>query len=94
MWVFPKNRGKTPKMDGANNGSKPYEQMDDFGGFPIFLEIPMWPKEQDHGTCLFTPGLGAELFVPTPHPATPKIRRKVKDLEDRLVQLGLKTMRN
>ena len=23
-----KNRGKTPKMDGENNGSKPYEQMD------------------------------------------------------------------
>ena len=32
-----KNRGKTPKMDGENNG-KPYEQMDDLGGFPIFLE--------------------------------------------------------
>ncbi len=23
-----------PKMDGENNGSKPYEQMDDLGGFP------------------------------------------------------------
>ena len=22
-----------PKMDGENNGSKPYEQMDDLGGF-------------------------------------------------------------
>ena len=31
-----KNRGKTPQMDGENNG-KPYEQMDDLGGFPIFL---------------------------------------------------------
>ena len=31
-----KNRGKTPKMDGENNG-KPYEQMDDLGVFPIFL---------------------------------------------------------
>ena len=32
-----KNRGKTPKMDGVYNG-KPYEQMDDLGGFytPIF----------------------------------------------------------
>ena len=31
-----KNRGKTPKMDGENNG-KPYEQMDDLGGnTPIF----------------------------------------------------------
>ena len=27
-----KNRGKTPKMDGEHNGSKPYEQMDDLGG--------------------------------------------------------------
>ena len=26
-----KNRGKTPKMDGENNG-KPYEQMDDLRG--------------------------------------------------------------
>ena len=34
-----KNRGNTPKMDGENNG-KPYEQMDDLGGFPIFLETP------------------------------------------------------
>ena len=27
-----KNKGKTPKMDGENNGSKPYFQMDDLGG--------------------------------------------------------------
>ena len=28
-----KNRGgKPPKMDGENNGSKPYEQMDDLRG--------------------------------------------------------------
>ena len=26
--VFPKNRGKKPKMEGTHNG-KPYEQMDD-----------------------------------------------------------------
>ena len=33
-----KNRGKTTKMDGENNG-KPYEQMDDLGGnVPLFLE--------------------------------------------------------
>ncbi len=32
-----KNRGKNPKMDGENNG-KPHEQMDDLGGFPLFLE--------------------------------------------------------
>ena len=30
--MFPKNRGVYPKMDGENNG-KPYEQMDDLGGF-------------------------------------------------------------
>ena len=31
-----------PKMDGENNGSKPYEQMDDLGGFPIYLETPIY----------------------------------------------------
>ena len=38
-----KNRGKNSKMDGENNGSKPYEQMDDFGGFttPIFGSTPI-----------------------------------------------------
>ena len=34
--VEPKIGGFSPKMDGENNG-KPYEQMDDLGGFPIFL---------------------------------------------------------
>ena len=35
-----KNRGIfLPKMDGENNGSKPYEQMDDLG-VPLFLETP------------------------------------------------------
>ena len=29
-------------MDGENNGSKPYEQMDDLGFFPIFLETPIY----------------------------------------------------
>ena len=38
-----KNRGTpTVNMDGENNG-KPYEQMDDLGGFPIiFASTPMW----------------------------------------------------
>ena len=27
-------------MDGENNG-KPYEQMDDLGGTPLFLETPI-----------------------------------------------------
>ncbi len=44
----PKNNGFSPKMDGENNGSKPYEQMDDLGGFttPIFVKRPIfefWP---------------------------------------------------
>ena len=42
MGVEPKiGGGKTlpPKMDGENNG-KPYEQMDDLGVFPLFLETP------------------------------------------------------
>ena len=34
-WMFPKIG--VPKMDGENNGSKPYEQMDDLG-IPLFLE--------------------------------------------------------
>ena len=29
-----------PKMDGENNG-KPYEQMDDLRGTPLFLETPI-----------------------------------------------------
>ncbi len=27
-------------MDGENNGSKPYEQMDDLGGKPYFWKHP------------------------------------------------------
>ena len=36
------NRGKTPKMDGEDNG-KPYEQMDDLVGkhTPIFGSTPI-----------------------------------------------------
>ena len=30
-------------MDDENNG-KHYEQMDDLGGFPIFLETPKYDK--------------------------------------------------
>ena len=41
MGGFSKNSGFSPKMDGENNGSKPYEQMDDLGGFPhIFGSTP------------------------------------------------------
>ena len=38
-----KNRGKTPKMDGENHG-KPYEQMDDLGGPPLFWETPVYTQ--------------------------------------------------
>ena len=34
-----------PKMDGENNG-KPYEQMDDLGGNPLFLETSKWINSQ------------------------------------------------
>ena len=34
--MFPKIGVQNPKMDGENNGSKPYEQMDDLG-VPLFL---------------------------------------------------------
>ena len=39
-----KNSGKTPKMDGENKG-KPYEQMDDLGGPPLFLETPIYTQK-------------------------------------------------
>ena len=43
IWVFTKIVGKPPKMDGENKG-KPYEQMDDLGGFttPIFGLTPIY----------------------------------------------------
>ena len=68
-----KNRGKTTKMDGENNG-KPYEQMDDLGGVPpIFGLTPIcfqiaflrhcqlsWRARNDPGNVLagdFSPGV-------------------------------------
>ncbi len=33
-------------MDGENNGSKPYEQMDDLG-VPLFLETPISMRNSD-----------------------------------------------
>ena len=49
MGVEPKIGGKHPKMDGENNGSKPYFLMHDLG-VPLFLEtsisenmtLPFW----------------------------------------------------
>ena len=39
MDVEPKIGVKPPQMDGENKGSKPYEQMDDLGGFPIIFGL-------------------------------------------------------
>ena len=53
MGVNPKISGNftPPKMDGENNGSKPYFLMDDLGGFttPIFGNTLMevWGKLQN-----------------------------------------------
>ena len=50
-------------MDGENNGSKPYEQMDDLGGFvPLFLvQHPYTPSKVSRATKLT---LMADLLVP------------------------------
>ena len=54
-----KNKGDfTPKMDGENNGSKPYEQMDDLG-VPLFLETP-------HFNLLTHPHLAFKLHTKMP----------------------------
>ena len=42
-----KHRGKTPKMDGENNGN-PYEQMDDLGGKPTIFGNTHMVSSQDH----------------------------------------------
>ena len=67
----PKNNG-TPKMDGENNG-KPYEEMDDLGSNPLFLETaiiwyygynPSYPFIFGHLNRVITPfitGSGAHL---------------------------------
>ena len=44
--VFP------PKMDGENNGSKPYEQMDDLGAFPYFWKHPYVKVKGEKHVCL------------------------------------------
>ena len=52
MGVEPKIGFFSPKMDGENNGSKPYEQMDDLGGFtPIFGSTPIC---MPHVTNIYT----------------------------------------
>ena len=62
IWMFPKIGGKKPKMDGENNG-KPYVQMDDLGGFPIFLETPIWSKKNHPKDSHFAPENGVLLEV-------------------------------
>ena len=48
-----KNRGiLPPKMDGLFHG-KPYEQMDDLGVFPLFLETPIFRPFLDMGGSHF-----------------------------------------
>ncbi len=44
-------------MDGENNGSKPYFQIDDLGGSPEFLETPIcvpYISLSVH-TCIYEP---------------------------------------
>ena len=48
LWVFPKNCGFSPKMDGLFHGSKPYFLMDDLGVFPYFWKHPYNPPELSH----------------------------------------------
>ena len=58
-----KNRGgKPPKMDGENNG-KPYEQMDDLGGPPLFLETPIYPLLGGSGPRTWICGFSIHVVV-------------------------------
>ncbi len=61
-----KNRGKTPKMDKVYNG-RPYEQMDDLGGF----STPIFGNTHIH-TRICIPAL---FFLTAVHPTPPNIRR-------------------
>ena len=49
-------------MDGENHG-KPYEQMDDLGGFPPFLETPKSPFFPLPGDLLDV-SAGREMYGP------------------------------
>ena len=54
-------------MDGQNNGSRPYEQMDDLGGFPIiFGSTPMSLIQVYIGICVIC--WGDSLRHPGPPP--------------------------
>ena len=61
MDVSKNRRRKHPKMDGENNGSKPYEQMGWFGGFPpIFgntqISLDVCRKKEATGPGNLGPG--------------------------------------
>ena len=64
-----KNSGKTPKMDGENNG-KPWK-MDDLG-VPLFLETPIWVFSKvntDHlGFFQGSSSKGSPQGLPPKHP--------------------------
>ena len=73
--MFPKNRGKTPKMDGENNGKpNPYFLMDDLGVFPYFwkhphihptsMESTETPETQDGSTWSQADTTGVDGFGP------------------------------
>ena len=71
-----KNRGIwPPKMDGENNGSKPYFWMDDLGVFPIFLvkhpnvpgsKLPLFPYSRKWSSTQVRRGLYThEIRIPS-----------------------------
>ena len=63
IWVFPKIGGKTPKMDGENNG-KPYFLMDDLGvKTHIFGSTPI-----SHVQILPFPFPSSWVLIFFPHP--------------------------
>ena len=57
-------------MDGENNGSKPYEQMDDLGGFSIIGGNPSTPPFQPQISTLSTLPFHPTLPIIKPNPST------------------------
>ena len=48
-------------MDGENNGSKPYEQMDDLG-VPLFLETPKYALRIQHNSKIHQSYVSTQLL--------------------------------
>ena len=73
--MFPKMGDFTTKMDGENNGSEPYEQMDDLVGFPIifglYFEAPTLQKKAEipikTGGPIWVPGMVTYFLVGDPY---------------------------